>query len=336
MGVGTSTIVFLEVEPWQKPILERTLDRHALRFFEQPIDRVPDEPLKDAAVVSPFTLSKIDPAALARLPNLKFVATRTTGYDHIDIDACAKRGVAVSNVPTYGENTVAEHTFALILALSRKIVDAVERTRRGGFDYEGLRGFDLKGKTLGVVGTGHIGQHVIRIAKGFEMNVLAFDVRQSAELAQTLGFRYAPLDELLKQSDIVTLHAPLNPKTEHLINRKNIGLMKRGSYLINTARGGLVETEAIVLALNKGNLAGCGLDVLEEERMIKEEAELLNAATQEALRRVLAANVLAKHPNVILTPHNAFNSQEALERILETTIENIEGFLAGSPKNLVR
>jgi D-lactate dehydrogenase len=240
-------------------------------------------------------------------------------------------------VPFYGENTVAEHTFALILALSRKVHEAFVRVRQGNFSLDGLRGFDLKDKTIGVVGAGHIGLHVIRIARGFGMKVLAFDVQRNNFLAEVLGFAYADLETLLGQSDIITLHAPYNARTHHLINGDNISRIKSGAVLINTSRGGLVDTEALLKALDDGILAGAGLDVLEGEEAVLEESALLgDSANPELLRRAIQNHLILKKPNVVFTPHNAFNSQEALERILDTTAENITCFAAGTPKNVVR
>lgn len=240
-------------------------------------------------------------------------------------------------MPSYGENTVAEHTFALILALSRKICTSWERTKKGNFSLEGLRGFDLKGKTLGVVGTGHIGRHVIRIAKGFEMNVLAFDVKPDNKLAKQLGFKYASFEDVLKNSDIITLHVPYSKATRHLIGIKTLGFFKKGCYLINTARGGICDTTALLKGLKREIFAGLGLDVLEGECFVKEERELLTApfAKKCDFKTVLQNHILLRQPNVIITPHNAFNSKEALQRILDTTVENIKSFAANRPINLV-
>ncbi|MBI3034501.1 hydroxyacid dehydrogenase, partial [Candidatus Woesearchaeota archaeon] len=253
------------------------------------------------------------------------------------LDECKKRNITVCNVPFYGENTVAEHTFALILALSRKIIEGAERTRKGDFSLDGLRGFDLKGKTIGIVGMGSIGQHVARMAKGFEMNILAFDLRKDSKLAKSLGFRYVDFEYLLKNSSIITLHCPYSKATHHLINKSNIGKIKKGGILINTARGALIETEALVNALSRGIISSAGLDVLEEECAIKEEKQLLSKrfAQECDLRTVLENHILQRMENVVITPHNAFNSTEALLRILDTTIENIKAYSRKKPVNVV-
>jgi len=311
------------------------------RFSEAAL--MPGQPVADAdavAVLSVFINSRVTADVLARFPALGCVATRSTGFDHIDLAACAKRGIVVCNVPHYGENTVAEHTFALILSLSRNLHKAAMRTAAGNFSLEGLQGFDLKGKTLGVIGAGSIGLHVIRIARAFGMRVLACDKVQNALLAEVLDFTYTPLEELLPQVDIVTLHAPALPSTHHLIDRERLGMMKRGALLINTARGSLVDTGALLEALDDGILAGAGLDVLEGEELISEEHDLLSgrgrAATEEQLRTLLRNNLLLRRPDVIITPHSAFYSREALLRILDTTVANIGAYLRGAPQNVVR
>lgn len=326
--------VFFSVEPWEAVYLEKRLSEMPHRILDEGISPERLKEVADAEILSVFVWDKVDQSVLDALPRLKLVATRSTGFDHIDLASCQARGIAVANVPTYGENTVAEHTFALILALSRKVVESVERTRRANFALEGLMGFDLKDKTLGVVGVGHIGRHVLRIALGFEMNVLAYDPNPDPQVHD--GFEWTDLDDLLTRSDIVSLHCPYNNATHHLMNGERIQRMKKGSYLINTARGAVVDTDALVRALVDGHLAGAGLDVLEEEALIKEERQLLSRQYDVAcLERLLRGHLLLQMPNVIVTPHNAFNSQEALQRILETTLANISAFSGGNPINLV-
>jgi D-lactate dehydrogenase len=333
-----SKLAFFETEPWEKEYLENKLKQQKeIAFFNEPLTIENIDDAKDCEIISPFIYSDISRQVIEKLPELRMIATRSTGYDHINVQACAERNIAISNVPTYGTNTVAEHTFALILALSRKLLPSVERTRRGNFNLEGLVGFDLKNRTLGVIGTGHIGQHVIRIANGFQMKVTAYDPRENELLAKELSFKYVSLDELLKNSDVVTLHAPYNPATHHMINRKNIWLMKPGSILINTSRGGLVETAAILEALRRKILAGAGLDVIEEEVLVKEERELLSTEHErEELRVALETHILLFRDDVIITPHNAFNSVEAVHRILDTTVNNIDAYLKGRPQNIIQ
>ena len=282
--------------------------------------------------LSVFIYSHVTREVLEKLPELKFIATRSTGFDHIDVEACRTRGIAVSNVPSYGENTVAEHTIALLLMLSRKVHQSVLQMRSGRVDLAELTGFDLQGKTIGVIGAGHIGLHVIRIARGFGMRVLAFDIRRDPFLADLLGFEYATLERLLAESDIVTLHSPYTEKTHHLLGREQFAQMKQGAMIVNTARGGLIDTDALVEALESGKVGGAGLDVLEGEELIKEEKQLLQQPLDvERLRMAVRNRVLLARDNVVFTPHNAFNSREALVRILEVTLSNLEAFRAGQP-----
>jgi len=331
-------IAFFEVEDWQKDYLEKKLSNNELSFFTEPLSLDNINSAIDCSIISPFIYSQIKEDILQKLPNLKMITTRSTGFDHIDIQIAKENKIAVCNVPFYGENTVAEHTFALILSLSRKLVDSVQRARTGDFTLDGLRGFDLKDKTLGIIGLGHIGLHIARIAKGFEMKILAYDVKQDKKLAKKIGFDYVGLENLLTKSDIITLHVPDNKETHHLINSGNINLIKKGAYLINTARGGLIETQALLKALSDKTLAGAGLDVLEEECFVKEEAQLLSKEFPKTcdLKTVLQNHILLQQKSVVITPHNAFNSDEALMRILDTTTENIIGFIAGKPQNAVK
>lgn len=329
-------IAVFEIEGWERAHLRKSLKGHDLTFHSEPLTPETAALAKDAHIVSPFVYSRLTADALKTMKNLELVATRSTGYDHIDMAVCKKRGIRVHNVPTYGENTVAEHTFALILALSRNVHKAYLKSLRRDYSIDGLMGFDLKGKTLGVIGAGHIGLHVIRIGKGFGMNVIAFDVHRQTFLSEVMGFTYAALDDVLRQSDIICLLVPHNERTHHLINRGNIGLIKKGAILINTSRGGVVETEALLEALDKKILAGAGLDVLEGEAYMKEEQRLLNTKTDmQKMAQVVQDNILISKENVAFTPHIAFFSREAIERILDTTTQNVGHFLAGRDTNRV-
>lgn len=330
-------IAFFDVKPWEKEHLKRKLSKHNLKFFEEPLDNSNVSKIKDCQAISVFIYSKIDSKILNKLPKLKIITTRSTGFDHVDVKECKKRKIIVCNVPFYGENTVAEHTFGLILALSRYIHKMYVRTLKDDFSIEGMTGFDLKGKTIGVVGAGHIGVHVIRIAKGFEMDVLVYDVNKDSKLSKKFGFEYVGLNELLKKSDIVSLHVPYNKHTRHLINKKNIKLMKKGAILINTSRGGLIDTNVLLFALENKILGGAGLDVIEGEELIKEEKQLLHETGNVAKWRTIVRNhKIFRMENVVFTPHNAFNSKEALIRILDTTIDNIKSFSSKKSINIIK
>jgi D-lactate dehydrogenase len=331
-------VAVFETEQWEHEACLRLQPEHTVLCTHDRLTRDTAGQYADTEVVSPFVYSKLDAGVLAQLPRLKLVATRSTGHDHIDLGYCRAHGVTVCNVPNYGNHTVAEHAFALLLAVSRHLVEAVERTRRGNFSQSGLRGFELRSKTLGVIGTGRIGRRVIEIAKAFGMDVLGFDIRPDQAAAHQMGFRYAQLDEVLAAADVVTLHLPATPQTIGLLSDREFALMKPGAVLINTARGNIVDTAALVRALSDGRLAAAGLDVLPEEPAIREEAEIFRAeAAPEAynLKALVANHVLLRFPNVIVTPHNAYNTDAAISRIIETTLGNIEAFIRGEPRNVV-
>lgn len=320
-------IAFFEVKDWERDYLAPHFPDCQLSFNPDRLDEAHAPAQNDFECVSIFVHSRLTAKLLESFPGLRLIATRSTGYDHIDLEACRGRGIAVANVPTYGENTVAEHTFALILSLSRNVHKSYRHAVEGRMDLATLTGFDLKDKTMGVVGAGRIGLHVVRMARGFAMRVLVYDVHQDTFLAELLNFHYVPLERLLAESDIISLHAPHLAATHHLINRERLRQVKRGALLVNTARGGLVDTDALIEALGSGQLGGAGLDVLEGEELIKEEHELLHAPqATEALQALVRRSVLLKMDNVVVTPHNAFNSREALQRILDTTIQNVQAW----------
>ena len=328
-------VAFFEVKDWERAYLSERLPSDQ-SYFATGILTAPAKELRDIEALSVFIYSHLTREVLDALPELKFIATRSTGFDHIDVEACRSRGIAVSNVPSYGENTVAEHTIALLLMLSRKVHQSVLAVRSGRVDLAELTGFDLQGKTIGVIGAGHIGLHVIRIARGFGMRVLAFDVHRESFLADLLGFEYATMEQLLAESDIVTLHSPLTAETHHLLGPGEFARMKDGVMIVNTARGGLIDTDALVDALESGKVGGAGLDVLEGEELIKEEKQLLQQPLDvERLRMAVRNRVLLARDNVVFTPHNAFNSREALVRILEVTLANLEAFRVGKSERRV-
>lgn len=332
-------IVIVECEDWERRAFEERLGEHELAFSTDPLEALAPGLHADAQVLCPFVHSRVSQAALARFPALALIATRSTGYDHIDLDACRARGILVCNVPDYGDRTVAEHTFALLLAVSRRLVEAVDSTRRGAFAGEGLRGFDLAGRTMGVVGAGRIGRRVIAIARGFGMNAIASDPAPDPALARDLGFEYVAFDDLIARADVVSLHAPGGARNRGLVGRAQFARMKRGCVLINTARGDLVDVSALVDALNAGLLRGAGLDVLPDEPLLRDEAEIFRAGAQTCasgdLRGLLASHVLLHMPNVVVTPHVAYNTADAMMRIVEATARNVRAFGQGAPRNLV-
>ena len=326
-------IAFFGVKSWEKDIIEREiskLDTYGVGIFEKEVQD-DMELAKKYDIISPFIYSKMEKSVLEKLPDLKMIATRSTGMDHIDNEECLKRKIVVTSVPDYGSDTVAEYAFALLLAITRKIVVANQSVENGEFNPEGLTGVDLYGKTLGVIGVGKIGRNVVKIARGFGMKVLGVDHNRDPKMLKKSGFKYVDLETCLKESDFVTLHVPAIPETLYMINKKNIKLMKKGSYLINTARGAVVETEAIVFGLNNKILAGVGLDTTEDESMLESMSTIMSKKiTKDDLQEVLSFHLLRDRDDVVFTPHNAFNTREAVERIIRTTIQNIKDFCARS------
>lgn len=311
----------------------------------------------DAEAISISLQSHVNAEFLETHPNLKMVSTRSTGYDHIDVEACSKRGVIVCNACSVDENTVAEHTFALMLAVARRLLEVHEANKLPRFDYKSLRGVDLSGKKLGVIGTGRVGLRVIHIALAFGMRPIAYDPYNRSLMSELLGVRYSTLDRLLQDSDVISLHAPLTTETHYMLDREAFARCKPGVILVNTARGGLIQTESLIEALDAGIVAGVGLDVLEDESVMQKEAprviadqiieNIQEAMSPEELRikhperikelqTVMQNGQLLARRNVVFTPHVAFNSVEAVQRINLTTVNNIRGFFEGHPINTIQ
>lgn len=334
-------LLFVEAQQWEREQLTKHCRQCANpcvpHAYSERLKELDDERIPEGlTVLSPFIHDRIGPEQLDRMPALELIATRSTGHDHIDLDECNRRGILVSNVPRYGENTVAEHTIALLLALTRKIHRSYERTVRGDFSIEGLRGTDLFGKTFGCLGTGAIARRVLRIARGFGMRLIAYDIKPDEELAAELGFEYVSFDRLLAEAQVLSVHVPYNQHTHHLIDAEALAKLPEGAIVVNTARGGIVDPQALLEALQSGHLGGAALDVLEAESAVQEEVEILSSEYDvETLRALVRNHTLLRMPNVIITPHVAFNSEEALGRIIDTTVRNIQAFRRGEPQNVV-
>ncbi len=327
-------MAFYEVEPWQEEYLQKQLEGHELYFFEYCLsspDVIADE-VRDADILSTMGRGHHpNKPALDRFQELKFIALRCTGFDHVDLEECKRRNITVSNVPAYGDNTVAEQGFCLLLALMRRFPQYNSMVAAEDFSV-GPIGFDLKGKTLGVVGAGRIGLYAIKIGRGFGMDVLAYDIIFNDFARETLGYEYVSLEELLKNSDVISLHAPYNKYTHHMINKDNIKLIKPGAVLVNTARGAIVELGALKQALEEGIFSGAALDVIEGEELLLKDRDQLTPEERMIVEQILA---IIKRDNVVFTPHIAYYTREAAERILDTSIANIKAFLEGHPQNIV-
>lgn len=328
-------ILYVKPNSREPQMVQRELEGHEL-IFSDSLETIEQNVCESIEILSVFVDTPVSELALSRFPNLKCIATRSVGFDHIAVEVAKARGIAVVRVPHYGTRTVAEYAFALMFDLSRSAYRSyVDMQKNSGLSkLESYEGFDLGGKTLGVIGTGFIGRSVCQIARGIGMNVVAFDVAPDESFAQSLGFTYASLFKVAAASDIVTVHVPLMDATHHLINAAFLEAMKDGSYLINTARGEVVDTQALIAALQSGHLAGAGLDVLEGERELHDEAALLAKGDDGDIWKTLVAdNALIDMPNVIVTPHIAFNTKEAKQEITDITIANIKRFIEGVPQN---
>jgi D-lactate dehydrogenase len=355
-------ILYYEAAPWEQASVAERLPRAQVVAVEGPLlaaAQLPPE-AEDAEVLSVFLRSRVDRAVLERLPRLRLVVARSNAVHQVDLAACAERQLTVCYAPHFGEQTVAEHTFALLLALSRRLLLPYLRPQLPGDDQlEQLRGWDLAGKTLGVVGIGRIGLRVAHLATAFGMPVLAYDVQPDVARAEALGVqlaapedlrhwtrplsdtdlahtvRFVALEELLRDADVVTLHTPATVRTRHLIGAAALARMKPGAVLLNTARGELVDLEALRAALDAGRLGGAALDVVEGDEALTQGTPPGGPPGEERRALLAAYADLWRRPNVVLSPHNAFNSAEALQRLVATTVETIARFLEGQPINVV-
>ncbi|MFB6145678.1 MAG: NAD(P)-dependent oxidoreductase [Candidatus Nanohaloarchaea archaeon] len=315
-------VAWFDAEQWEKDYLAGKDISFNIDFYDEPLTSDNAEKADGYDAVTVFVTSEVDEAVIEELDAF-MIACRSTGFDHVDVEKAKDKGIRVCNVPDYGANTVAEHTFGLMLALSRKIYEAIRKVNEGEFNHEGLRGFDLKGKKLGVIGTGSIGKHVIRMAKGFGMNVIASDPRPDRVAENNLGFMYVSLEDLVKQSDIISLHCPLTDSTRHLLGKDEFDKMDN-TLVVNTARGELIDTEALIEALEDGSVKAAGLDVLEEECYIEDDLKYLGDLKEKCDPQIiLEDHILMDRDDVLITPHNAFNSIEALHRIEDTTLNNL-------------
>lgn len=314
-------VAVYSTKPHDETFLSAANENHTLRFLEARLTAQTARLAEGASAICAFVNDDLGAGVLGRLAEagVRLVALRSAGFNHVDLEAAAERGLTVARVPAYSPHAVAEHSVALILTLNRQIHRAYNRVRDGNFALDGLMGFDLHGKTVGVVGTGQIGALVARIMTGFGCRVIAQDPQPNPE-CEEMGVRYVDQGALLAQSDIVVLQCPLTPATHHLIDDDAVARMKRGAMVINTSRGAVVDTGALIRGLKSGAIGAVGLDVYEEEGDLFFE-DLSN--------RIIPDDVFARlltFPNVLVTGHQGFFTREALTAIAETTIANIDAF----------
>lgn len=316
-------IAFFDTKPYDKIHFDRLNEKYGYEFiyFEGKLNARTAVLAHgmDAAVA--FVNDNLDAAAIDALcrHNIGLLAMRCAGYNNLDVSA-AKGRIKVVRVPDYSPHAIAEHTMALLLTLIRKTHKAYNRTREYNFLLNGLMGFDLYGKTIGIIGTGKIGRVFIDICKGFGLKVLAYDPYPSRD-----DIEYTDLDNLCRRSDIISLHCPLTKDTYHVINKNNLALMKKGVYIINTSRGALINSDALIDAIMNGTIGGAGLDVYEEESDFFYEDHSETIIQDDILRQLVTL------PNVLVTSHQAFLTNEALEQIAQTTFENMDAFFNGKP-----
>lgn len=320
-------VAFFDTHGFEKTFFEKAnqSSKHSITFLDARLTEETASLAKDFECVCAFVNDKLSRKTILTLSKqgTRLIALRSAGFNHVDLEAAASVGIKVVRVPEYSPYAVAEHAVGLILTLNRKFNRAISRVHEGNFSLNGLVGFDLHGKTVGIIGTGKIGSVMCKIMKGFGCHVLAYDIKENSALLSEVEIRYVSQKEIYKQSDIISLHLPLTPETHHMINQESIDLMKPGVMLINTGRGALIDTKALIKGLKSFKIGYAGLDVYEEEEGIFFEDLSDQILQDDTLARLLT------FPHVVLTSHQAFLTNEALKNIAETTMQNISDFEAG-------
>lgn len=315
-------IAFFDTKPYDRTYFDKYGKNYEITYFEEKLNHHTAKITEGFDGVCAFVNSNINKMAVERMHErgVKILAMRCAGFSNVDIAAAAGK-LAVVRVPAYSPHAVAEHALALLLALNRRIYRAYIRTRDFNFNINGLTGIDLYGKTAGIIGTGKIGRTFIDLCKGLGMKVIAYDPYPAEES----GIEYVPLDTLFRESDVISLHCPLTESSHHIIDREALGKMKDGAFLLNTSRGALVDSEALLEALTAGKLRGAALDVYEEE------ANLFYEDMSDKIIKDDTLALLVSRPNVLITSHQAFLTEEALDNIASVTIQNFDEFFAGKP-----
>lgn len=315
-------VAFFDTKPYDRTWFDALGKNYEITYFEEKLNHHTAKFTDGFDAVCAFVNDRVNALAIERLYNngVQLIAMRCAGYSNVDVKAAFQK-LHIVRVPAYSPHAVAEHTMGLLLTLNRRLHKAYNRTREFNFSIVGLTGTDLYGKTVGVIGTGKIGRTFIDICRGFGMRVLAYDKFP----AKDSGLDYVELDTLLRESDVISLHCPLTPDTRHILNRDAFSKMKKGVFILNTSRGALIDSEALLDALNSRTVGGAGLDVYEEE------ANLFYEDRSDTIIRDDTLALLVSRPNVILTAHQAFLTEEALHNIAEETIKNLDAFFSGAP-----
>ena len=323
-------IAVFSVKPYEKEFLDKFNDeaKHDLHYFEESLNTHTTNLAEGFEAVCVFVSDKIDKGVISKLAQLgvKLIDLRSAGFNNVDIEAAAEQQIKVLRVPAYSPQAVAEHAVALILTLNRKTHKAYNRVREGNFSVENLMGFNLFGKTVGVIGTGKIGVAFCQIMQGFGCKMVAYDIQESDAL-KAKGIIYKPLIEVLEEADIVSLHCPLTPETSQIINTTTLSKMKEGAMLINTSRGGLIKTAQVIEALKSGHLGYLGIDVYEQEEKL-----FFKDLSESIIQDDVIERLMGFH-NVLITPHQGFFTREAMDEIAETTLKNFSDFESGLPSD---
>ena len=331
-------IIYFDVEEYEKEFLIKSNEgKFDYRLIESPLNNLLkiEDDLKNAEIISVFTTSRVTKEILEKFPNLNLIALRSVGFNHIDLDYCNDHNIVVENTPNYGNKSVAEFAIGLMLDVCRKITNAYAKYKEMQIFPQCLVGEELGGKTVGVIGLGAIGSEFARLAHGLDMNILGYDLYQNEELIKKYNVKYTNFDELLAESDFISLHTPLTKENYHMFDEAAFKKMKSSAILINTARGELIDTQALYNALSQKSIKGAGLDVLESEETISDPDYLvdINRLNKFTLKQTILNTRLLQLDNVIITPHIAYNTTEAINRILQTTMNNINSFIEGVVDN---
>lgn len=335
-----NTIVFFDTAKDEKNFFEEACEgKYKTIFTSHSLNKefyITDE-IKNAEAISCFTVSILGKEVLEKFPNLRLIALRCVGYNNIDIEYCKKKNITIVNAKGYGNRTVAEFALGLIIDVSRNISSSYIDIQKDEENKNDYTGFELINKTLGVIGVGAIGAELVKIGRGLGMEVLGYDLYEKDELKRDYSLEYTTLDDLLKRSDFISLHAPLTDDNFHLIDEEKISLMKETAIIVNTARGELIKTEALYKALSFNTIKGAGLDVLEYEEATSDFDMLfdMDYIDKKFVKQILLKHEISKLENVVITPHIAYDTIEAKNRIRTITMDNINSFFSGKIKNSI-
>lgn len=333
-------ILFFDVADYEVEFLKEACEnKFEYQLIKESLNGLFDitKDLEDAQIISCFTTSRVPNEILEKFKNLELIALRSVGFNHIDIDYCKKNNIFVENTPNYGNMTVAEFALGLLLDVARKVTYSANNLKNSIVNTKCTIGTEIFGKTIGIVGLGAIGSEMARLAHGIGLKILGYDLKENEELKAKYNVHYTDFENLVRNSDFISLHSPLTKENYHLFNKEIFELMKPTAFIINTARGELIDTQALYNALSENKIAGAGLDVLESEDTLVDVEYLVDIGrmSPQALQKTVLNNRLMKLDNVIITPHIAYDTEEAINRILNTAISNINAFVEGKIQNNV-